>query len=67
MVKKICRYCTSYRPCERFRGVLGSCKIKGAAKGYDDTCEAFSHGPQTWMCGVPVKEVKVYASDHSAV
>ena len=62
MEKKICRYCESYHPCEKFRGVLGTCDIQKAAKGIDNTCDAFREGPQTWMCGEPVRETRRYAA-----
>lgn len=56
MKKKICRYCSSYHPSEKLKGCLGLCELKKKAKGFDESCEAFSEGAQTWMCGKPVKE-----------
>ena len=64
MERNICRYCESYHPCERHRGILGSCEAKKAAKGFDDACEDFKAGPQTWMCGAPVREKRTYASNY---
>lgn len=56
MTKKICRYCTHYRPNERYRGIIGWCDKKDAPAQIADECEDMEEGTQRWMCGEEVKE-----------
>lgn len=64
MIRNICRFCGAYRPYEKLFGYLGICETHGMAKGVDDSCEDFSEGAQTWLCGVPVKDDRKRHADH---
>lgn len=52
--KEFCRWCTYYSPNERFRGVIGHCKIHNESTTTTSFCNEFKRGPQTWMSGEEV-------------
>ncbi len=54
--KPICRFCKSYRPDERYRGVIGKCEKHNVCKSISDTCEEVEDGEQYWL--ISGKEVK---------
>ena len=55
-MKQICRFCTYYRPDERYRGVIGFCDKYDEPKSVKDTCYDFEKGEQRWMNGERVEE-----------
>lgn len=55
-MKQICRFCTNYRPDERYRGVVGFCDKYDEPKSVKDTCYDFEKGEQRWMNGEVVEE-----------
>ena len=55
-IKKLCRFCTYYRPDARYRGVIGVCEIKKEPKKINDACGSWKHGKQVWLQGVEVEE-----------
>lgn len=54
--KPICRFCKSYRPDERYRGVIGDCVKHNVCRSVTDTCEDNEQGKQYWL--ISGKEVK---------
>lgn len=55
-MKKLCRWCTHYEPDERYRGVIGWCKLNDVPTEIVGTCGGFEEGKQKWMCGKDVEE-----------
>ena len=58
-MKKICRYCTYYRPDARYQGVIGVCDAgMRAVCSVKDECDKFEEGPQRWLQGGEVKDAE---------
>lgn len=56
MNKEICRFCGSYQPDERYKGVIGICFVDGFPQSMTDSCMHFEPGEQKWLCGEKVIE-----------
>ena len=55
-MKQICRFCTYYRPDERFRGKIGICSLDNNPTMITDTCYEFVKGGQHWLNGEKVED-----------
>lgn len=55
--RSVCRFCTFYRPDERWRGKMGWCDKHNRASSRGETCVSMKEGKQYWLkTGIEVKE-----------
>lgn len=56
-MRKICRFCTYYRPDARYQGVIGVCEANDRQlRSVKDECEKFEEGRQRTLQGDEVND-----------